>query len=41
LEELIFINASDGNPPMEVRVAAKYGKNKAAALIAQATSKWR
>jgi len=41
LEELTFINASDGNLPMEVRAAAENGANKAAAAIAQATSKWR
>jgi len=41
LEELTFINASDGNLPMEVGVMAENGTNKAATTIAQATSKWR
>jgi len=39
LEELTFINESDGNLPMEVG-AAKIGINKAVVVIAQATSKW-
>jgi len=41
LEELTFIDASDGNILMEVRAAAENETNKATAAIAQATSKWR
>jgi len=41
LEELTFINASDGNLPMEVRAVVENGTNKATTTIAQATSKWR
>jgi len=39
LEELTFINASDGNLPMKVGVKTKNKTNKEAVTIAQAPSK--